>query len=224
MICQRKPHRLQTAEAPGFPCSCHTTGDRAVLQTPRSPAGWPGLAQGGESRKGKESRPGTGERQSERGTWVGGSRGEGRASAARLPGKTDRRDVSVCTIKEKGKEKKQKTKKTWLRAKRLLIYTRTPELLGRPSSSARRNKRQPSEQGAGPPKLGGPLRSRARAAPAAPTARPPPPRPSRPPIPASPPDRPWRRPRASPPPPPAALGAATAASSPPRVSAETPPP
>jgi hypothetical protein len=47
VICQRKPHRLHAAA---------TTGDRAALQTPRSPAGWPGLVEGGESRKGKEGR------------------------------------------------------------------------------------------------------------------------------------------------------------------------
>lgn len=75
--------------------------------------------------------------------------GGGRPGAARLPGKTGRRDFSVCTIKEKGGKKK-----TRLRAKRLLIlhtHARAPrsaQFLARP------NKRRTSQPGAGRPSWG----------------------------------------------------------------------
>lgn len=130
---------------------------------------------------------------------------------------------SFSTIKEKKNKK-------WLQAKRLLIYTHTPELLGRPISShaGTKGKRASKARAA---RAGGPLRSPApagrsrRAHRPAPAARFPPPGPSRPETPAQPHLPSGRgggpvslRLRLRQP-----LGAAAAAS-PPSVSAETPPP
>lgn len=186
------------------------------MQTLRSPAGWPGLTEGGEEqeregRKG-EAAPGTG-RPTEQKRDCGG----GRARAARLPGKTGRRDFffSVCTIKEKGK------KKIWLQAKRLLILH--THALAPPSAPVPRAPEQKANELArrGPPKLG--IRGEA-------PRRPPPPRPppgprrpgphGRPPQPHLPSGR-GGGPGASPPPPPAALGAAAATASPPRLSRDS---
>lgn len=149
-------------------------------------------------------------------------------------GRPDRRSQSPRENRWKGYfflSPQLRRRKKWLQAKRLLIYTHTPELLGRPISSHAGTKgERASEQGAGRQNWGSAEEPRA--------GRPLPPRPPpgpRCPLPAaraltagdpgaaSPPDRPRRQPGASPPPPPAAPRRRRRRL-PPSVSAETPPP
>lgn len=113
--------------------------------------------------------------------------GGGRPGAARLPGKTGRRDFSVCTIKEKGEKKKN------------TAPSQTPSDFthARPSSSVGPVPRTPEQKAnqparRRPPKLGvhrgAPRRPPPPGPPPGPPSPgPPPPGSSRPPIPASPP-------------------------------------